>query len=193
MSFLPEQQFSLKKEISLLPKKDEYLLVADFDDTIFSRYEQLHWTDQISIWLQNHRWNIWNSYIQEVIWIKKFIKKYYIHKKYPQEIAWKLRKHTDLILTAGFKKIQEEKVKAVWLGHINLKVVFEWKQKPLELVKYIINTLNYIPNKITVFEDRPECFIENKNVLEDILGTKVEIILVTMPSNNESPITKKLA
>jgi hypothetical protein len=50
----------------------------------------------------------------------------------------------------------------------------------LELIKYVIYKLKFIPSKITVYEDRPQYFIEYRDLIEDVLGTKLEIMYVEM-------------
>ena len=184
---IPEKELQeLKNKLTTLEKKDIDLIISDFDDTIFSTNEVIE--RNLTNWL---RWNEWNQYIKEVIWIKEFIDTIYIWKDFPKHISTKLRENHDLILTAWYEEIQSEKIKACKLNHINYKVVFNSEDKIIETIKYIINNLWFIPNKITVYEDRPKYFIEYKNLLEDFFNIEVEIMYVEFKNNlNEPKITK---
>ena len=53
--------------------------------------------------------------------------------------------------------------------------------------------MKFIPNKIIVYEDRPEYFIENKSLIEDFLWTTLEIMFVEMLDNKNEPNIKKIA
>lgn len=57
------------------------------------------------------------------------------------------------------------------------------EDKIIALIRYIIFNLQYIPSKIIVYEDRPQYFIEYKDMICDILGCKLEIMYVEMDSN----------
>lgn len=178
----------LEKKKNTLLKRHIDLIVTDFDDTIFSTKELLE--SDIRKW---KRWNEWNIYIKEVIWIDKFINQFYDNKKFPNTIVSKLRKSHDLILTAGFKEIQEAKLKNLWIHNFNYKVVYEAEEKIIELIKYVINTLEYIPHKITIYEDKPHFFIENKKLIEEFLWTELEIMFVEMENNEKEPNITKIA
>jgi hypothetical protein len=65
--------------------------------------------------------------------------------------------------------------------------------KILETIKYVVNKLWFIPNKITVYEDRLQFFIENKKLIENFLWTKVELMFVQMLNNETDPKIKKIS
>ena len=177
--------FKDKKDI--LPKKEEIFIVSDFDDTIFSTKEVIE--KDVRKW---RRWNEWNKYIEEVIWIENFIREFYENKNFPDKIIKNFDEKNTLILTAGFEKLQIPKIKATWLSKIPLKIVYEAKEKPFEMVKYIVEKLKFIPKEIHIFEDRPEHFIETKAELEAFLDTKIKIFLVEMKDNFSEPTIKEL-
>jgi hypothetical protein len=116
----------------------------------------------------------------------------YKNKIYPQIIASKLRKNHDLILTAWLEEFQIKKIKATKLEHINMIIVESAEEKPLKLIEYIENTLWFIPNKIVVYEDRPNFFIKQKDFIENTLWTKLEIMFVEMKDNETEPKITKL-
>ena len=177
----------LKEKVKKLDKKDDYLIISDFDDTIFSRKQQLEDSELI----KNNRWNIWNFVMRKIIWIDNIIKDFYLNKDFPKIITNKLRKNHDLILTAGYNDFQEAKIKACGLDYINYSIVPGWEEKILETINYIIHHLAFIPNKVTIYEDRPKYFTLYKDFLEDILWTEFEIIFVEMIDNYTEPkITK---
>jgi hypothetical protein len=78
-----------------------------------------------------------------------------------------------------------------WLIDHNYKVVKLAEDKIIETIKYIIESLWFLPKKITIYEDRPMYFIENKQLLEEILWIPINIMFVEMIDNiNEPKITK---
>lgn len=176
----------LKEKIDLLKKKDIDLIIADLDDTIFSTKELID--NDYRKW---RRWKEWNKFILKNNLIPKIIKEVYL-KDFPKIISSKLRINHDLILTAGVEQFQIEKIKAIKLEHINLKVVDDAEKKILAAIEYITDILGFIPNKITVYEDRPKYFIEYKNLLEKTIWTKVEIMFVEMNGNESEPNIKKI-
>ena len=150
-----------EKETKNLEKKDSIFIVSDFDDTIFST--------------------------KEVIWIENFIREFYENKNFPDKIIKNFDEKNTLILTAGFEKLQIPKIKATWLSKIPLKIVYEAKEKPFEMVKYIVQELKFIPREIHIYEDRPDVFLETKARIEKILDTKIKIFLVEMNWNETEP------
>ncbi len=180
--FSKEELNILETKKNILEKKDIDLIITDLDDTIFSTKEAIE--KDIRKW---RRWEEGNKYIVEVIWIKKFIDKFYLNKIYPKSIVSKLRKNHDLIITAWYKDIQLEKLKACKLTHINYRIVSNPEEKIIETIRYIVNKLNFIPSKIIIYEDRPKFFIEYKDFLEKFLWIKIKIIYVEMINNEIEP------
>lgn len=175
-----------ENNIKNLEKSEQTFIVSDFDDTIFSTKEILE--KDVRKW---RRWNEWNKYIEEVIWIKNFVKDFYENKIFPDTITKKFDKNT-LILTAWFENLQNAKLKATWLDRFPIKVVYESLDKPFEMVKYIIENLKFIPKEIHIFEDRPEHFLATKNEIENFLNTKIKIFFVEMENNLTEPKIKEL-
>lgn len=170
-----------------LVKKDIDLIITDFDNTLFCRKEQLEEVE----WLRKHRWEEWNKYVRDVYWIDKLVNDFYIGKNFPSTIVSKLRKKHDLILTKWMQEFASAKIKWLWLDKYNFIVVIEAVDKIITTIDYVVNTLWFIPSKITVYEDRPEYFVEHKQIIEDFLNTKVEIMYVEMIDNYTEPrITK---
>jgi len=184
---LENELINLEKKKNSLQKKDKDLIISDFDDTIFSRTEQLHHSKD----LRENRWRAWDKVVLEIIWIEKYGELYYKNKKYNNIISSKLRLWHDVIITAWNEKIQKVKLTHTWLINHNYIVVDDSFKKIYETINYVINSLWFIPNKITVFEDRPNHFIKHKKLIEDFLWTKLEIMLVEMNWNEDNPkITK---
>ncbi len=185
--FNKEELENLKLKLEKLEKKDIDLIISDFDDTIFCRNEQL----EDSELLRNNRWEAWNEKILNEIWLEKYWNKYYKNKKIPKSIVSQLRKWHDVIITAWNEKLQNCKLTHTWLIHHNYIVVNNAEDKIIESIKYIINTLKFLPNKVTVYEDRPKYFIEYKDFISDFLWIPVDIMYVEMKDNfNEPKITK---
>lgn len=178
----------LKNKVDSLEKRDTDLIIADFDDTIFSRKEQL----EDSELLRNNRWDKWNEVMKNIIWFENMIKNYYLNKEFPTTITKKLRKNHDLILTAWVEEFQNLKLIACKLNDTNFKVVNNAEDKIIETIRYVLYTLKFIPSTIVVYEDRPKYFIEYKDLIEKVLWTKVIIKKVTMNWNNNDPIIEDI-
>ena len=184
----------LKKELKKLEnkrksliKKDIDLIIVDYDDTIFSTKELIE-----KDYREWRRWKEWNDFILENNLINKIIKEVYENKKYPSVIASKLRENHDLILTAWIEKFQQEKAKVTDLEHINMIVVDNASEKVLETIRYVVEDLWFIPSKIIIYEDRPKFFINNKELIESFLWTKLEIMFVEMLDNEGEPKISKV-
>lgn len=169
-----------KELVEKMDKQEWNIIISDLDDTIFSRKEQLEWSEE----LRNNRGIKWNFKIINEISISPYIQKWVKWKKYPKNIISLLNKETDLILTAWFLEIQKMKVTELWIQDYNMIVVDTAKDKIISTIQYIIFDLWYIPSSITIYEDRPEFFMEYKSLLEDILSTKIIINKVVMQGNN---------
>lgn len=183
----------LKKLESLknsLEKKEIDLIISDFDDTLFCRNEQLAKSEI----LKNNRWSAWNDMILSTLWLDNYINEFYVWKDFPKNILSKMRKNHDIVLTAWYKEIQDKKMIATWINwNVRYIVVDHASKKILETIRYIVEDLWFIPNKITVYEDRPEYFIENKKTIEDFLWTIVDVMFVEMIDNYNEPNIKKVA
>lgn len=168
----------LIEKISKLKSKKENLLIADFDDTIFSTKEIIE--KDVRKW---KRWEEWNDYIMKVVWLNKFIQNFYVWKKFPKEIISKLNNKKDLILTAWTDELQEAKIKTCNLDYYNYIIVPHSIDKILELIKYVILNLKYLPNEITIYEDRTQDFVKYNDLLEKFLNTKINLFKVEMNWN----------
>ncbi len=185
--FKEQELKKLKEKINNLEQKDDYLIITDFDDTIFSTKVLLE--KDYRKW---RRWKEWNDYIIENNLMDKIVNEVYKDTKYPDTITSKLRKNHDLILTAWVEEFQTKKIIAANIEHINTKIVPSAEDKIAETIRYIVNDLGFIPDKITIYEDRPKYFIEYKNFIEEFLNTKLEIMLVEMNCNNTEPKISKI-
>ena len=185
--FTEKELILLKLKIKNLIKKDEFLIVSDLDDTIFSTYNIIK--EDYRKW---KRWDNWNQYIIKNNLIDKIINLEYKNHKYPTIITKLLKPNKDLILTAWIKEFQEKKISALWLEQIKYIIVNKASEKIEALILYIINDLKYIPKTIIIYEDRPEYFIKYSEYIEKLLWTKIEIMIVDIKNNNKNPKIKKL-
>jgi hypothetical protein len=51
----------------------------------------------------------------------------------------------------------------------NYRIVEHAREKPDELIKYVVEDLGFIPNKITIYDDRIDYFLEKKEFIEKFL------------------------
>lgn len=166
-------------EVQRLSKREGQYFMCDIDDTIFSREEQLA-QEEI---LRNNRGNEGNKMIKYHIGLPHFIGKYYKDVPFPQDICSLFHEHNWMFLTAWFPDIQAEKLKALGFEKYPRVVVNEGKEKILAAIRYVIFTLRYIPQEIIIYEDRPEYFIEYRDIIEWILWCKITIMKVEMDGN----------
>lgn len=168
-----------KNEAKNLPKKEENLILCDFDDTIFSRKDQL----EINEMLRKNRWDAGTKIIINDMGIEEYIQNFVANKSYPRDIINTLDTEKDLILTAGIYETQIAKIRACWLENYKVLVTPSWQDKILASIRYVLFTLKYLPKTITLYEDRPEYFLEYRDLIEDVLETKLIIKKVVMHGN----------
>ena len=111
---------------------------------------------------------------------------------FPQTIVSKMNSEHDLVLSHGYYELQRARLNAIWFRHFNLIATDTASDKIIETIRYIIFNLKFIPRTITIYEDRPEYFIEYKSLIEKVLWTKVVIKKVTMRWNDEEPIIEEV-
>lgn len=171
--------FYLKEIASLSRDEGVVIRIVDFDDTLFSRDEQL---EKESSLRENRGWAGIDVIVNDM-WISQFIDTYYRGHDFPRDIFNLMNPETDLILTAGLRELQYMKTEAVWLLDFPTTVVDAWKDKVLEVLRYIVFEFGVIPSEVIIYEDRPEYFIEYRELLEWLLWTKITIMKVEMDGN----------
>ncbi len=167
-------------EAKKLEKKDTIFHICDVDDTLFGRRDQL----ESEPMLQEKRWYEWNTYMINEIGIHNMIQKHYIWKTFPKDIISQCTPENSLLLTAGIPEYQYMKVAAMNLEKYPLEIVWEWKDKIMKTLQYILFELKYIPAEIIVYEDRPQFFVEYRELIEQTLWTKLTIMKVEMDGND---------
>lgn len=170
-----------KETAQELPRKDTLFQIADFDYTLFSRDKQL---SEIPELLQN-RGDLGPQYLFESYGMSKFLEEYYKDHSLPTEILSKLDSSRDIIITAGGSKdFQIAKIRSCpELDNFTAIVTKDWEEKVPELMRYVLFELKYIPSKIIVYEDRPQYFIEYRELIESVLWTKLTIMKVEIDGN----------
>lgn len=88
---------------------------------------------------------------------------------FPNDILALLDEETDLILTAGLRELQLMKIEAVGLIDLPTRVVFDGKDKILETLRYVVFELGFIPSTLIIYEDRPQYFIQYRELIEGLL------------------------
>ena len=185
--FLKKELTFLEKEKNKLEKSEENIIITDLDDTIFSTKEI-----RKANFMEWKRWNEGNIFLKEKYWLQKLINNFYKNKAFPNAIISKLKENKDLILTTWMYELQIMKIKELKLDNFNYIITSKAEEKILALLKYIILGLKYLPKKITIYEDRPHFFIYFKELIENFLETKIEIIYVKMDWNNVEPKLEKI-
>lgn len=169
---------SLAAQIESLAYRPEVTLnVVDFDDTLYSRYSQLQLPE-----FQDNRGQAGNILLRDKIGFRNFIEQFYTRSGAVQRILGvvesQTEKHRSLILTAGIKELQEMKVDSIKISRKDVPVisVSDSKSKPRMMLLHIIHRLWYIPGKIIIYEDRPECFEKEMHALRQLLPN-TEIVI----------------
>lgn len=181
----------LAKRLSLLPIKREVVLnVLDFDDTLYSRFNQL----QFPIY-QDNRWSEWNKVIRQKgidNFVSKFYKRSWAVIKLLTILENQNHNHRSIILTAWENDLQKLRCKAVWIDWNKPKVVVvkESKNKPMKMLLEILEQ-GYIPGKIIVYEDRPEFFLWNNwRTLAKMLGIEIVVDHIFLRQDDTTKIAK---
>lgn len=154
------------------------LRILDFDDTIFSREEQLEKEELLRL----NRGDAGNKIIIEQFWTNNFTEKYYKNKVFPKNL---FEKNSDIhicIITAWNQDLQRAKLNACNLGDFPVIITDNGAEKIPALLRYIKES-NFSPEVIEIYEDRPEYFMKYRDLLEDILGITLKIMKVEMDGN----------
>ena len=162
------------KQLSNLPRLDsESFTAIDLDDCLYSRQNSLQ-----NPLLSENRWEAWNRVIETHMWgFKKYTFNHYNPTGSVKQIVDLLLKSKNaMILTAGKRDFQEEKLKRIWIDKSKpISVVDSTSEKPKKLLEYIIYELWFIPGKIDVYDDRVEHFHRSWPALSKILQSSVHI------------------
>lgn len=178
-----EQVWEFWSELAqTLEKKDSIFQLADFDYTLFSRDEQLEWVPD----LLKNRGDLGPLYLFQRYGMTQFLNDYYNDVSLPTEILTRLDSSRDIIMTAGWSKdFQLAKVRSCpELDEFKVIVTIDAQSKISELIRHILFELRYIPSEIIIYEDRPQYFVEYKELIQQILWTKLTIIYVEMDGNH---------
>ncbi len=155
LSKISNTPWSLKywlEEVEYLERKDEELILADFDYTLYSRTEELEWEK----YLRENRWDAGSKAVIEIDGIHNYLNKYHTNKPCPKIILDRMDTKKDVILTYGPYEFQIKKLMARGLDKYKILITQKPSDKILKTVRYILYTLRYIPSEITIYEDRPE-------------------------------------
>ncbi len=159
-------------QLTYFPEKT--LDVIDFDDTLYSRTPQLQ-----EARFQENRWEAGNKMIlEELGWYSNFTERYYSTTNLVKNIVQVVLSKTSLILTAGKIELQGSKLNKTRLSRawVNVNVVASSKDKPRQLLEYIVNDLWYIPGKIIIYDDRVRYFKKAWPALSKMLWW-IEIVI----------------
>ena len=177
------------EDVKKLKRTNDNLLIVDFDDTIFPRWEQLE-KEQV---LRENRWILGSKAVIEIMGLQNYLEKYFIGRNYPKTIVNLMDKKRDTIITTWPYEYQLEKIRTCGLlDGYNVIITAKSPEKIVEAIRYVLYKLRYIPKEITVYEDRPEHFIEHKNLIEEVLWVKLNIKKVTMRWYDEEPLIENL-
>jgi hypothetical protein len=154
------------EESSKLEKRDAVFSIADMDDTLISR-------DRLAIdepLLKESRGQEGNKVVINHFGIHNIVERFYANQNPPQDIANIMKNSSDsLVLTAGVPEYAMMKYKAANLSEFPIQVVYDGKDKILKTLQYILFELKYIPDEIVIYEDRPQYFVEYKDLIEGVL------------------------
>lgn len=167
------------EEAAKLEKKDSSFIMCDMDDTLVSRSRI---TEEEEL-LRTNRGAAGNKLIVNHFGINNIISRFYENQNPPQDIAKLLTRENSIILTAGVVEYQYRKRESIWLTHIPIKIVWDGKDKIMAAIQYVLFVLKYIPSEIIVYEDRPQYFIQYRELIEWVLGCELTIMRVEMDGN----------
>lgn len=164
-----------------LEKKKTIFQLVDFDYTLFSRDKQLIEIPDLA----KNRADLGPLYLFQKYGMSKFLEEYYTNVSLPTKILSKLDSSRDIIMTAwGSKDFQIAKVRSCkQLDDFKVVLTKDGQEKIPELIRHVLFELRYIPSEIIIYEDRPQYFVEYKELIESVLWTKLTIMYVEMDSN----------
>ena len=147
-----------------LPKKESVFQVSDFDYTLFSRDEQFEKIPE----LLEYRADKGPKFLFENYGMIRFLDECYRGYSLPREILDRLDSKRDIIITAGGSKdFQLAKIRTCpELNDFRVITTFDGLEKIPELIRYVIFELRYIPSEIIIYEDRPQYFLEYRELIE---------------------------
>ena len=160
-----------------LPRRPGKFTFCDFDDTLYSREKQLENNE-----LAANRGNAWNLIMINKYGIDWMMKEYY-NESIPSWILDKKDPLNFLTLTAWVEEYQRAKIKTVWIDSYPAVITEDGLQKIMALLRYVIYKLKYIPEALEIYEDRTHHFIDYKDLIEQVLQTKLTIKHVDMDGN----------
>lgn len=165
----------ISARIHTLPIKPEKTLnTLDFDDTISSRDKSLQKAE-----FMDNRWQDWNELIKRKYGYDWFVLGHYRRRDVVNDLVQVImsedEKRTPLILTAWIESFQKQKLQQTKLDKTRTSVVISQSVKPQELLRYIMDDLWYIPGKIIIYEDRPDCFNETGVFLAKMLWCEIVV------------------
>ena len=118
--------------------KQNTFIVADFDDTIFAREEQLE-KEKL---LRENRWDAGTKIMIENLWIDYMMENYYENNTFPKEILYEILVNNWIVLTAWNNQLQLAKQKATKLENIEYTISninYHYFIKYIEDLKYLLN------------------------------------------------------
>ncbi len=178
-----------QRQIAELERKDINVNICDYDATLFGRKEQLETNSDLA----ENRGDKWIQYYMNEMWLTKFIDTYFKGTSVPDDIIQHLNPEYDLILSMWLWEAQHAKINAN--PHLkNIKQIFisRHEKKIIEMIRYIIFDLKFIPKSITVYEDRPEIFIDFREFIEDLFGCELKITKVLLQDNKKYDIWEEV-
>ena len=136
--------------------------------------------------MRENRWNLGSKAVIEIMGLQNYLEKYFIGKNFPKTIIGLMDKKRDVIMTTWPYEYQLEKIRTCGLlDDYNVIITAKSPEKIVETIRYVLYWLKYIPSEITVYEDRPENFIEYRDLIEEVLGVKLNIKKVSMRGYDE--------
>ena len=178
-----------KRCILELERKDINVNISDYDSTLFGRKDQFESDEN----LVKNRWDKWIQYYMNVLGLSSFIEKHITWKSVPDDIIKHLNPEYDLILSMWLWEAQHAKINAnPQLKNIKQIFINRHEKKIIEMIRYIIFELKFIPKSITVYEDRPEIFVEFREFIEDLFWCELKIVKVLLQDNKKYDIWEEV-
>ena len=160
-------------------KHEQTLNTLDFDDTMSSRDKSLQKPK-----FMDNRGQAWNDLIEREYGYDRFVYEHYKRRDVVNDLVNVIMSddayREPFILTAWVESLQKTKIERTKLKKPKTSIVKSQSLKPRELLRHIMDDLWYIPGKIIIYEDRPECFIETGAFLAKLLWCEIVINHVTL-------------
>ncbi|MCP4523865.1 MAG: hypothetical protein GY828_06650 [Candidatus Gracilibacteria bacterium] len=171
----------LQTKLSWLQKTGKFCkpyTFSDLDDTLLSRLPQLG----KDVFAKNRA--IEGNKVVYSQGLSNYTQNYYS----PDLVVHEIMRETDIILSAGDPVIQYNKMNASGLGEFDAIITKSHSDKPRDILYHILFTLESIPRKVIINDDRITELLPRLSRISHFLGIPFECNNITLDINQYNTV-----